>query len=658
MWFWTCAALAAGPWASLGPIVPPAKLVSEAAGPDLVRAEIEEGGRHYWIDVTPDTEQAAFCRGGGLTLQVRLHLDVPEESFDLQPVPVPVSTACAALETAAPALRKAMAESAPLPPTPVDAANPARPGPDGVPTDPRADTPTGEAWWSAGQRPVALFAVRPFQAVVAVWAGIVALALGLALWRAPRTVTAGFAWFAAAYLVRARLSPLTVLLGGDAAYERLVSALGRGATDRYYGETWPSFFGLLHEAGAALGLLPSPATDVVHEVNLWVSAATVALAWGVARRARFGAVPAVLIAAVLTVLPHAVSLARTEDHAVLVAGLQVLTALGVLGASPADEALAVASATMLAHLRPDQLPTAAVLLLPLLWRRRWVALSLGILGVGARLGYLDAPSGQGPIQFSRLLDLETWPTLLRAWVGAPAVPTPGLYALAAAGLVLGLRGNRERRPFVAWAGLVWFGTTSLYLPKETPAADPLRFSLPSTAWTVLLAGVGGTELFAMFQGARGRKIAAVLVTIGVLLAGSWRPSRTSSSRPWAWESEYTFLRGHLPTSPAGDPAAPNGQARGWYDDSQDPNGAFGRWLTVATGTTWTPWGAGTPAPGDLVYRGTADRLAGHFLGQRCGLDPISEAETPPSSDGWVDFGPDPVRFSLYRVRECGAPVSN
>ena len=68
---------------------------------------------------------------------------------------------------------------------------------------------------------------------------------------------------------------------------------------------------------------------------------------------------------------------------------------------------------------------------------------------------------------------------------------------------------------------------------------------------------------------------------------------------------------------------------------------------------WHAWGTGTPTPGDLVFRGTADRLAARWQGERCGLDVLHETEVAPTSDGWVDFGAAPVRLSLYTVRDCG-----
>lgn len=216
---------------------------------------------------------------------------------------------------------------------------------------------------------------------------------------------------------------------------------------------------------------------------------------------------------------------------------------------------------------------------------------------------------------------------------------------------------------VAWLVLVLAATTLLYLPKDLPAADPLRFSLPSAAWVLALAAVGGERFAAGWRLDRRLSVAGMALVAAIGLIGLGTPA--SQPRPWVWEEEYRFLRDELPTRSTvamqgrprlADPvdlrfdaAAP----RGWYDDGQDPNGAFGRWLSVSTGMTWVPWTAGTPKPGDLVFRGSADRLANRWTGERCGLDPLAEREAAPTSDGWMDFGPEKVLFSLYSVRECG-----
>ncbi len=662
---------AAGPWDALGPVPAPARLVSETAGPDLLRAEIDDAGNHYWIEVTPDRGGDAFCRADGYALQVRRTLDASNESFDLDPVPAPVAVACERLGGAAPAIGAAMRGSPVLQPSGPDEHDPKRPGPDGVPLDPRTAQvdPTGEGSWADGNRPFALYSFRPFQAVVLAWGVALLAALGLGFRRAPRLTLPAAGLFVAALTLRLRFAPLTVLLGGDAAFERLVSAYGRGSPDRYYGETWPSFFGLLHEAALGSGLALARMTDVVHHVNLLASAAAAPLAWGVARRAGLSPRVALAAGAAMAALPHAVVLARIEDHAVLCATLQLLVAFAALGPTAADEALAVLSAGLLAHLRPDQLPAAGLLLLPLLARRRWVSFLAGALLVGARLTYLGHAEGSGPIQFTRLLDVQAWPMMIAAWVGAPGVPLPGLYGLAGVGVAAALvpasragvgppRKLGASATVTAWWSLVLASTTVPYLPKDLPAADPLRFSLPAEGWLVLLGAAGAV---ALVHAARTRR---VFLALGLILV-AWTATRSFPreavhARPWAWEQEYTFLRSNIPSAAPRDPSTRNGEAgpgRGWYDDSQDPNGALGRWLSTVSDRVWLPWSAGTPAAGDLVFRGTADRLAGHWLGERCGLDPVAETEIPPTSDGWVDFGAEPLRFSLYRVRECGDPVA-
>lgn len=728
---WTLVALA-GSWDDFGPMPPGNRLISENLGPDLARYEIDGEGGHYWIDVTPERprgpDEAApidgaaptgsFCQGGGLTLQVRKNLDDNHESFELDPVPAPVKQACEGLAMAAIPLRARMAATAPV----------HAPGPDGDPvTDDGAGGGTAGAgggagvatsgWASPGNRAFAQFSQRPGHLTVLAWLAAGAMAMAMAA-RKPRELAIPAVIFALGLALRIAFAPITTILGGDAAYERLGLAFGRGSRDHYYGDTWPSLFGLIHEIVQRIGVGPALPSDIVHHVNLLASAATAPLLWGLCRRAGLSAYAAAAAGFGLAVLPHAIGLARIEDHAVLVGFLQVLAGFAVLGGTRTDAALAVLSAGLLAHLRPDQLPTAGVLLLPLLARRQWVPAMLGAALVGSRLVNLPPPQGGGPIQFVRLLQPGDWRSMAAAWTSAGGRFTVALYALAGFAAVEALRSlvpdspyidrakrafpwlagavslailvyvlgelrfllpaatglvviaasfaggpDRPRARIVAWLSAVLAATTLLYLPKDLPAADPLRFSLPSAAWALTLAALGGERLLRAWRTDRRLAVAgAVLVaTIGVI--GLTAPE--TQARPWVWEEEYRFLRDEIParagTAMRGHPRLADpvdlrfdaDAPRGWYDDGQDPNGAFGRWLSVSTGMTWVPWTAGNPKPGDLVFRGSADRLAERWTGERCGLEPLAERETQPTSDGWVDFGMEKVRFSLYRVRECG-----
>ncbi len=724
---WTLVALA-GSWDDFGPMPAGNRLISENLGPDLARYEIDGEGGHYWIDVTPERARGpdevagtgggappsgSFCGGGGLTLQVRKNLDDDHESFELDPVPTPVKQACDGLKGAALPLRARMAAMAPV----------HTPGPDGEPvTDDGGGGGSGGAgagvatsgWASPGNRAFAQFNLRVGHVAVLGWlvAGVLGMATAL---RKPRELAVPTAIFTLAVALRFAFAPITTLLGGDAAYERLGLAYGRGSLDRYYGDTWPSLFGLIHEIAQRIGVGPTLPSDIVHHVNLLASAATAPLLWGLCRRAGLSAHAAAAAGFGLAVLPHAVGLARIEDHAVLVGFFQVLAGFAVLGATRTDAALAVLSAGLLAHLRPDQLPTAGVLLLPLLARRQWIPFALGAVLVGSRLAYLPPPQGTGPIQFIRLLQPGDWRSMAAAWTGAGGRLTVGAYALAgfacftamnvvflrsptttrglrwtgaalaltalifvpgelrfllpaAIGLILialAMPASPDPQPagIVAWVTLVLAATTLLYLPKDLPAADPLRFSLPSAAW-VLALGAMGAERFAAGWGLDRRRTAVGIGLVAAIgLIGLGTPA--TQPRPWVWEEEYRFLREELPARSLvamqgrprlADPVELRFDAnapRGWYDDGQDPNGAFGRWLSISTGMTWVPWTAGTPKPGDLVFRGSADRLANRWTGERCGLNPLAEREAAPTSDGWVDFGVEKVRFSLYSVRECG-----
>ena len=621
----TIAAAWAGAWAPLGPIPDGHRLLSESVGPDLVRFEWESPElSHYWIDLTPDRGGSALCTGGGLSLQLRQRLDDAPESFDLPSLPAPIAAACAALPRAAPLLRGGMLAATPANEPPLD------------------QNVTAEA---PGRVPMA--GPRPWHAVVVAWAtaAVVALVTG------GRARPLGWTLALAALASGARLAWAreTVILGGDAAYERLISALGRGGTDRYYGETWMSLLGLIHEGLAGVGLVGTRPAELAHDVNLVASSASPPLLFVLARRLGLGERPALLAGVGLALWPHAVGLSRIEDHAVLVGFLQLLTAVAALGGTRSERALAVLSAALLAHLRPDPLPVAALLLLALAARRQWGWSAAGAVLIGCRLAYLPERSGGSPIDFARLLRLGDWPFMLRAWLGAGGAMAPALVTLSAFGASLAVRRRPglPPRPGIAWLALVLAATTLPYLPKDLPAADPLRFSLPADSWLVLLATIG------LIGVRRGHwSVGAGLATVAAIATVALRPGATTAPRPWAWEREYQFLRASLPRPEGDSLRAPDGAVRGWYDDGQDPNGAFRVWLSVSTGMRWSPWGAGTPSPGDLVFRGTADRLAAHWSGERCGLDVLQEIEVAPLSDGWVEFGDAPVRLSLYRVRDC------
>lgn len=625
----------AGAFASFGEPPPGHRLLSEAVGPDLARFEFEspEVG-HYWIDVTPDRGGGALCRGAGLAVQLRRSLTEAED-FVLDGLPAPVSAVCDGLAAAAPSLHLAMAVAVPSDRTP---------DPD-VLVDPASGAPAPD---TPGPR-LAIWQPRPWQAVV-LGAALAALASLAGLPRDRRALVAAALALAAAAL-RLAVAPVTVLLGGDAAYERLVTALGRGAPDRYYGETWLSAQGLVSGALRGLGVAPARPTDFVHDSNLVASALAPPLLYALALRLGLSARAALAAGAALVVWPQAVELARMEDHAVLAGTLQLAVAVAALGTRRAELAFAVLGAALLGHLRPDQGPTAAVLLLPLAAARRWGWFGLGAALLAARLTYLPG-AAHSPIDYARLVSPRDWPPMVQAFWAPAGALAPALLTLAGlAGVLAAVPGVRTLSPWrAAWVALVLGSVTLPYLPKDLPAADPLRFSLPALGWLLLAAtaGAGGA-----LRAARADRRVAAAVAVALLATTQVPRAAPAHPRPWVWEEEYRFLRAELPL-PVGDALAPGAQDQlGWYDDAQDPNGGFGLWLTLSSGVAWRPWGRGEPREGDLVYRGSADHLAGRWEGARCGLEPVAETEVAPASDGWVDFGPAPVRLTLYRVRECG-----
>lgn len=619
-----------GAWDALGPVAPPERLAEVTTHAEYVRARVEGPSGPYWIEVTPDRGGAPWCVGGGLALQVRRDLGATAESFELPDPPPAVTAACARLAEAAPALRTAMAEAAASRPPP---APPPPPAPAGVPLLPEAHAP------------------RPFQAVVLAWAGALAAWALRGAWRAPGDTARTLA--VAALALAARLAvPPTALLGGDAAYERLVAALGRGDADRYYGETWPSLGGLLGAAWAAAGHAGASTgpgaelTAFVHLLNLGASVVTVAALVPLATRLapRASAVARLAPALLLALHPQAVALARIEDHLVTVAALQALAVAAALGQGRLDAVVAVLSATLLGHLRPEQLPVAALALLPLLARRRWLPLALAAGLLGARLAYLPAGSASAPIDWSRLLRVGDWPDMLGAALLPAGAAAPGVLLLAAAGA--------RARPLAA---AMVAASLLIYLPKSQPLADPLRFGLPTVTWLVVLAGAGIERLHHRVRArwpALPGGAAWAWPALALLLA-----SRAGGGRPWAWEAEYAAAREWLPrVAVARDDVraltTDSPGPRGWYDTSQDPTGAMGRWLAFTTGMPWSGWGDGRPAPGDVAWRGVADHLAGGWAGRRCGAEVVAEREVAPGSDGWVDLGAGPVRVGLYRLHDC------
>jgi len=582
-------ALAALPWPS-----PP---VAETVHPEFVRGEFA-GEAPYWLELTPGA--GGYCQGGGVQVGVRRDLHASSESFDLGTVPGPLQATCDGLDALGPAAIAAMAEARAL----AEAGAASRPGPDGRPRPPSEKVALG----GGEERAIARWHPRAFHLVVTAWF----LVLFPWLWRSRHwaMIPAGLL----ALGLRLRL-PETVILGGDAAYERLQTALGRGTADRYYGESWPSLYGALAQAMHALG---ADVTALAHSLNLCFSVATACVAVALGRQGSW------LAGLTLAAAAWPVALARAEDHVVLVAFFQVLAVAAL--ACKGGHRLAALSLVMLGHLRPEQLAVAGLLSLGLWKHPRWLVVT--VLALASRLAYLPPPSGSVPIPWGRLLDPVAWPQMA------------GAYGLVAALPLLALALYSRAR----WPLLLLAVNALLYLPKTQPLADPLRFGLLVHTWLLVAAALGAAR--AVFH---VKHRARWLAPLG-LLAAFWMPP---STRPYTWEAEYRFLREALPRGEGLDANLARATEAGWYDASLDPNGAMGNWMSLRTGFPWRALGSATPALGDWLYRGSADHLAAAWAGAAMGLDVVQEARVPAASDGWVDYGEGEVSLGLYRVNDPG-----
>ena len=578
----------------LTPLPPDTQLLGVERSVDFARWHLAVPEREFFIEVTPDRGGEPICREAGVSLWVRYDTEDTAESFDWEPLPEVVDQACEELAVLGAGLRpvEVVEESA----GEVDA--PAREGP-----------------W----RP------RPLSLMFLAWVGAAFLAL-------PRTREALGA-FVMALGVRVALSRTSLLLGGDAAYERLLWARGRMDPDLYYGDGWAAVMGPL---SAAFGDPPG----LVHGVNLMLSALAVPLL--VALMGRLGATrPERYAAGVLLALsPLAVSLAGSEVHFVLVATLQIGAVLGALRGDRLGQVLAVASIALLVNTRPLQ---AVFVLLPLallLKDRKWIPLLASLAFVGWRgLALLDLPggTGDGVIDWERYLELGF---LIRFLAPGPEAVdlalnwnvTPfAIPLLACGGLWATLRRERWQAALVpSIAGLL---ALLPYAPKTIPFADPLRFQLPVQTWWIALAGFG----LGLAWTWRPRVLVPVLglVVASIALAATPHPT-------WVWEHEYVFLRresNHLEEN-----------ARVYMNVEQDPNGHMRRFLTLTRPPRFVD---GRPGEGDIVYKGSADRHPGaSWPWADCELEIVAAESVPSLTDGWVDLGSDLVELGFYRVVSC------
>lgn len=564
----------------LGPLPPGTELLGTDAQSHYVRYRLRTD-REFVLELTARRPGAtAVCSGGGFDLWVRLDLAAHDESFVWDPLPTVVENACARLADFAPAL--------------VDAPPVAEPTPG----------PAKEAWGIPPWRP------QPLHLVVIAFSALLAAAL-------PRDRTA-IGLGVLALVVRAVASPRWVLLGGDAAYERLVSAGGGLHHDARYGDGWAAIAGLVGRASGA-----SP-----HAMNIVASALTVPalvmLVRGLNPRAATAA------GALLALLPLPIALAGMEDAFVLV-GLLQIAALGALS----RPWLAAIATGLLAHLRPEQ---AIFCLLPLgllAARRAWTPLATGSLLCLARwwelLGGGEVPRSAGILGLERWFDPAFLARLAVPERGAPVVAwdpfvTPlALAILAIAGVILA-----PRRVWAIPAAALLL-SLALYVPKDLPRADPYRFQLPTMALWAALAGIGLTRIRRPWVG-----VAALVLTAIV--------ARDPLGGGWAWQHEHRFLVDRRGEVPEGTVVL--------YRADGDPHHAFGRWLNAGSPGDWQPLGTIGPVAGAWLYRGTADRIAAIWPPIPCALEPERVTTVPSATDGWIELGPEPVELGFYRILRC------
>ncbi len=550
--------------------------------------------RAFVLEVTPDRDGQPVGPGGGAALGGRRDLWVDAARFVGARLPRVVAQAGARLADHPPTF-------APEKPRGAEA---------------RADD--APPW-----EPLPEWRWRPLHAVVVPF-------LALLAWFLPRdrvAVAAGLG----ALAVRAALSAPTVLLGGDAAYERLLRARGLWDPDPYYGETWPALLGL---AWRALGR----PDHFVHAANIGFSALTVAWTVALARRAGLSGRGVAGAAVLLAAHPLAVAVAGMEDVFVLVGLLQVVAVASALG-PPREAWLSALAIGLVAHLRPEQGAFALVPLGVLAWRRAWAPLVLALALCGWRWAEILASAGAvgtgaGILGWSRWADPRFLADLVAVGRHHPAVlldPTRSPLALAVLVLLGALGARRDRRLAAPLAALLV--PLLVVLPKTTPLADPVRFQLPGLAFAAVLAGAALAPL------ARPR-----LVAWGAALAASLWFARAPLDGRWAWAHEYTFLRAHLRDMPD--------DALVLYRPDQDPFRQFGRWADAVSPGRWRPLGSTPVVEGALYWRGFADAAAATWPPMPCAFEPLAVTAASSATDGWVVLPPGPLEIGLYRVGGC------
>ena len=587
----------------LGPLPAGTTLRETTEHPEFVRYHLTstDGGseRAFIIELTQAAaDSESVCAGGGADLWVRQDLADGSESFDWDPLPAIVDQACERLGEHAPDLRGRMSST----PAPIEGE---------IGEGPSLDSP---------QPRTQVWPWRALHVVVLGWFALLVAA-------APRSLRA-WGLGLGALAVRAALSPQRVLLGGDAAFERLLTAQGLEGSNLYYGDGWPALMGLLWKLTGGMA-------DHALAANLALSALAVPLLYGCVKALTGDRWAAGAAALMLAILPLPVALSGSELHFVLAGTLQVSALYGAARGDRLGGLLSAVSLGLLVHLRPMQ---AAFVLLPLgllAWRRRWEGLALGLALVGWRavalLGHLQ---GETPsvLQQSNLHFIDLLPGAASALVPLnPAVTPVALMLLA----VAALRPGAHARSGWLLGGAALLGTLP-YLPLTTDSVlDPMRFQLPAQAW---LCGMAAVTL-AGLRGAEQR----ITIIVGATLMLSWWTARAPIGPDWAWTEEHRFLSREAPRVPAGTVVR--------YDGSQDPELVFHAWINERSPAAWLPLSPVPLQAGEWRYVGTADRLSGGSEGVACGA-PVVAQEITPLSDGWVNFGERALTLGLYRVEAC------